>query len=339
MLKRMLAAALTPVAAVALAACGQTTNASGSGAAAAPASSGTCQGVKTATGPVSLTDSYGRKVELKKPAERVAVLEWQQTEDLLSLCVNPVAVADVKGFGTWDSAEKLPAGTTDVGTRGEPNLEALFATNPDLLIVEASTAQDEILKQLAKYGVPVLATKGADAADPIGNMEDTFKLIAQATGREERADEVLDGFDAKLAAAKKAVAGSDAAGTAFVYFDGWIDGANVAIRPFGKGSLMGALGEALGLENAWTGKVDPAYGLGQTDIEGMTKVGDATFFYTGTVDPAGDVNAALAKNAVWKAIPAVAEGRAHAFPAGIWTFGGPKSAEQVLDAYVDLLTK
>ena len=28
----------------------------------------------------------------------------------------------------------------------------------------------------------------------------------------------------------------------------------------------------------------------------------------------------------------------HAFPAGIWTFGGPRSAEQVLDAYVDLLT-
>jgi iron complex transport system substrate-binding protein len=102
---------------------------------------------------------------------------------------------------------------------------------------------------------------------------------------------------------------------------------------------MGELGEELGLKNAWTGKVDPAYGLGQTDIEGMTKVGDATFFYTGTVDPAGDVNAELAKNNVWKSIPAVAEGRAHAFPEGIWTFGGPQSAGQVLDAYVGLLTK
>jgi len=338
MFRRSIATALTPVAALAMAACGQTT-ATTEAEGPAPKASSTCEGVKTSTGPVSLTDSYGRKVELEKPAERVAVLEWQQTEALLTLCVNPVAVADVKGYNTWVSAEELPEDSTDVGTRGEPNLEALFATNPDLIVVEAYTAEDEILKQLAKYDVPVLATKGADAKDPIGNMVDTFELIAQATGREERADEVVAEFDTKLAEAKEAVADTDAAGTEFVYFDGWIDGANVAIRPFGQGSLMGELGEELGLNNAWTGEVDPAYGLGQTDIEGMTKVGDATFFYTGTVDPAGDVNAELAKNMVWMSIPAVTEDRAHAFPEGIWTFGSPKSAGQVIDAYVTLLTE
>jgi len=338
MFKRTIVAALTPVAAVALAACGQTTT-SADAKEGGVAASATCEGVETSTGPVSLADSYGRKVELDKPAERVAVLEWQQTEDLLTLCVNPVAVADVVGFRTWVSSEQLPEGTTDVGTRGEPNLEALFATNPDLIVVEAYTAEDEILEQLARYDVPVLATKGADAADPVGNMLETFELIAQATGREERAEEVIEEFDAKLAEAKEAVADSDAAGTEFVYFDGWIDGANVAIRPFGQGSLMGELGEELGLENAWSGEVDPAYGLGQTDIEGMTDVADATFFYTGTVDPAGDVNAELAMNNVWKSIPAVSEGRTHAFPEGTWTFGGPRSAVQVLDAYVDMLTE
>jgi ABC-type Fe3+-hydroxamate transport system substrate-binding protein len=338
MFRRSIAAALTPVAALALAACGQTTATTGSEDA-APKPSSTCEGVKTSTGPVSLTDSFGREVELEKPAERVAVLEWQQTEDLLTLCVDPVGVADVEGFDTWVSAEELPEGTTDVGTRREPNLEALFATDPDLIVVEAYTAEDEILEQLAEYDVPVLATKGADAKDPVGNMVDTFDLIARATGRAERAEEVVAELDATVAEAKEAVADTDAAGSEFVYFDGWIDGANVAIRPFGQGSLVGELGEQIGLKNAWTGEVDPAYGLGQTDIEGMTKVGDATFFYTGTVDPAGDVNAELAKNEVWTSIPAVAEDRAHAFPEGIWTFGGPRSASQVIDAYVDLLTK
>lgn len=337
MFTRSIAAALTPIAVLTMAACGQTT--ANDAEDAAPKASSSCEDVTTSTGAVSLTDSYGRKVELEKPAERVAVLEWQQTEELLTLCVNPVAVADAKGYRTWVSSEELPKGTDDVGTRGEPNLEALFATNPDLIVVEAYTAEDEILKQLAKYDVPVLATKGADGADPIGNMKETFELIAEATGREERADDVIEEFDANLAEAKKAIADSDAATTEFVYFDGWIDGANVAIRPFGQGSLVGELGEALGLKNAWTGEVDPAYGLGQTDVEGMTKVGDATFFYTGTVDPAGDINAELAKNKVWTSIPAVADDRSHAFPAGVWTFGGPKSATQVIDAYVDLLTK
>ncbi len=338
---RSIATALALPAALLLAACGTTEASSGDDEAPEANDSADCADDTTDTteGPVSLTDSYGRTVELDQPAERVAVLEWQQIEDVLSLCLTPVAVADPEGYATWDTAEALPDGVTDVGTRGEPNLETLFGTNPDLVIVEAYTADDEIIKQLEGYDVPVLATKGADAADPIQNMIDTFQLIAAATGREERAEVVVDDFDDALEEAREKIADADVATDSFVYFDGWIQGGNVAIRPFGQGSLMGELGESLGLTNAWEGEVDPAYGLGQTDIEGMSEVGDATFFYTGTTDPAGDVNAELAKNRVWKEIPAVADGRTYAFPAGIWTFGGPRSAEQVLDAYVDLLTQ
>lgn len=342
---RPIAAALTALSTTGLAlllvACGTTEASTGDDDAPRANDSADCADDTTATseGPVSLTDSYGRKVELDQPAERVAVLEWQQVEDVLTLCLTPVAVADAEGYATWDTAEELPEGVTDVGTRGEPNLETLFGTNPDLVIVEAYTADDEIIKQLEEYDVPVLATKGADAADPVQNMLDTFTLIAEATGREERADAVVDDFNASLEEAKETVADADLEAESFVYFDGWIQGGNVAIRPFGQGSLMGELGEELGLTNAWKGEVDPAYGLGQTDIEGMSEVGDANFFYTGTTDPAGDVNAELAKNRVWNQIPAVEEGRSYAFPAGIWTFGGPRSAQQVLDAYVDLLTE
>ena len=288
----------------------------------------------TATGPVSLTDAFGRSVELSKPAERVAVLEWQQTEDVLTLCVDPVAVADTAGFTLWNTAETLPAGAADVGTRGEPNLDALFAATPDLVIIEAYTPDDEIIAQLAAYGVPVLATKGADAADPIGQLKDTFSLIAEATGRQERAQVVLDEFTQSLASARAAVGETASAGSDFVYFDGWVQGGNVSIRPFGQGSLVGELGEELGLRNAWAGEVDPAYGLGQTDIEGMTAVGDATMFSTGTQDPDSDVMGELAKNQIWQALPAVVAGDTHTFPPGIWTFGGPRSAQQVLDAYV-----
>jgi ferric hydroxamate transport system substrate-binding protein len=339
---RSIAAALTaPLALLLLVGCGTSDADTGSDEAPKANDSADCADDTTATseGPVSLTDSYGRKVELEKPAERVAVLEWQQTEDVLTLCLTPVAVADAEGYATWNTAEELPEGVTDVGTRGEPNLETLFGTNPDLVIVEAYTAEDEIIKQLEEYDVPVLATKGADAADPVQNMLDTFELVAEATGREERADVVVDDFNASLEDAREQVAEADIATDEFVYFDGWIQGGNVAIRPFGQGSLMGELGEELGLTNAWKGEVDPAYGLGQTDIEGMSALGDATFFYTGTTDPAGDVNAELAKNRVWKQIPAVEDGRSYAFPEGIWTFGGPRSAQQVLAAYVDLLTQ
>lgn len=337
-----LAVAVAVLGLTAAAACGTTdddSEASTDTTEAAPAAEG-CDGVEAEdTGPISLTDSFGRTVELDGPAERVAVLEWQQTEDVLSLCITPVAVADTDGYSLWDTAEELPDGVTDVGTRGEPNLDTLFGTDPDLVIIEAYAVDDAIISQLEEYGVPVLATKGADAADPVANMISTFRLIADATGRGERADAVVAEFEAAHEAAIAALEGTDAEGASFVYVDGYIDGGNVALRPFGQGSLVGELGESLGLVNAWTGEVDPDYGLGNTDIEGMTTVGDATFFHTSTDDPeGGDILEALEANPIWEALPAVAEDRVHAFPPGTWTFGGPRSAIQVLEAYVDLLT-
>ncbi|MCP2265603.1 iron-siderophore ABC transporter substrate-binding protein [Promicromonospora thailandica] len=321
-----------------LAACG-TTDPGEAAPAPSEAASGDCADVTTSTGPVTLTDSFDRTVELDQPAERVAVLEWQQTEDVLSLCVNPVAVADVAGYTTWNDAEKLPEGVTDVGTRGEPNLDALYAADPDLVIIEAYTPDDEIIATLEEYDVPVLATKGADAADPIANMLDTFDLIAQATGRTERAEAVTAQFEQHLAEGKEAIAAAAPEQTDFVYFDGWVDGGNVSIRPFGQGSLIGEVGEELGLTNAWTGEVDPAYGLGQSDIEGMTAVGDATLLYTSTQEGEDDWVAELTRNDVWAGLPAVAEDRALPFPEHVWTFGGPRSAEKIVDAYVDVFTR
>ncbi len=336
----------TAAAAVALAltACG-TTNVDPAGAGGTPAPvSPSCAGDTTATstGPVSLTDGVGRQVQLAKPAARVAVLEWQQTEDVLTLCVAPVAVADPDGYGTYVSAEKLPEGVTDVGTRDEPDLDALYGTNPDLVIVEAFTADDEIITRLEGRGVPVLATIGASTADPLGNMKTVFSMIAQATGRTERADRVLEQFDAHLAQAKEKVSAAALPTSKFVFFDGWIEGGNVVVRPYGKGALLTALGEQLGMTPAWTdeiderygsGGVDPAYGLAQTDIEGLTAVGDANLFYAND-DTADNYVPELRKSPIWTSLPAVKEGRAYAFPSGVWGTGGPLSTQQAIDAYV-----
>jgi len=326
---------------LALAGCGTTSVAAPTDSA-APAASAECANdtTATATGPVSVTDAIGRTVKLDKPAARVAVLEWQQVEDALSLCVTPVAVADAAGYRQWDKAETLPEGVKDVGTRQEPNLDALFQTKPDLVVVEAQTRDDAIIGQLEKYGVPVLVTIGADAKDPVKQLLATFDLIAQATGRTERAEVVAAGMKNHLEEAKKALAAAKPESTDFVYFDGWVDGGTVSLRPFGTGSLIGAIGGELGLTNVWKGETDPAYGLGSTDIEGMTTVGSATLLHTGTDDPHSDsFITAAEKNPAWASIPAVKEKRIHAFPTGIWTFGGPRSAVKIADAYVAAFTR
>ncbi|KAB1647206.1 iron-siderophore ABC transporter substrate-binding protein [Pseudoclavibacter sp. CFCC 14310] len=344
-----IAAAAAALIAVSLTAAGcGTTTVDQSDAAASPASQSCADDTTTtSTGPVDLTDGVGRQVHLDKPAERVAVLEWQQTEDLLSLCASPVAVSDPDGYKTYVSAEKLPDQVTDIGERGEPDLDALYGANPDLIVIEAFSADDELIGKLEQRGVPVLATLGADAADPIGNMKKVFSQIGEATGRTERADQVIKEFDDHLAAAKDKVADVDLPTKSFLFFDGWIEGGNVAIRPYGKGALFTALGQQLGLEPAWTdeinaaygsGGVDPAYGLAQTDIEGLTAVGDANLFYSSDDTPDSYVTE-LEKSPIWSSLPAVQQHRSHAFPSGVWGAGGPRSNEQAIDAFVDAITQ
>lgn len=332
-----------------LAACGTTdvgSDASESGPAKASSAGCKADTTKTDQSPVDMKDMLGRDVELDHPAKRVVVLEWQQTEDLLSLCVDPVGASSTKDYTTYVSAEKLPKSTKDVGERGEPDLDSIYGLDPDLIVVEAYTKSDKVLKQLEKRDVPVLATIGADAkTGQLANMRKVFDTIAEATGRQDRAKKVLDHFDQHLADAKQEVSGLDLKPKNFVFFDGWKEGGNVVIRPYGHGALFTELGEELGLDGAWTDKidkgygsggVDPAYGLAQTDIEGLTAVGDANLFYG---DDGGEDNYVtdLKKSSIWKNLPAVKDGRATAFPAGVWGAGGPKSGEQATDAFVKVI--
>ncbi|NNN29451.1 iron-siderophore ABC transporter substrate-binding protein [Streptomyces sp. S3(2020)] len=349
--RRLAAAASTGLTLLAATACGTTdvdkaTAASSAGA--SPASKNCADDrTTTSTEPVSFTDGVGRKVTLDKPAKRIAVLEWQQIEDALTLCVTPTAVSDAKGYNTWVSAETLPDGVTDIGTREEPDLDTLYAADPDLIVVEAFDADDEMIAKLEKRGVPVMATRGADPDDPIGNMRKVFSMIGEATGRTERADQVLEEFDQHLAEAKQQVTDADLPTKDFLFFDGWLQSGNLTVRPYSDGALFTEIGKELGMTPAWTkdvnskhgdGGVDPSYGLAQTDVEGLTAVGDANLFYAND-EGAGGYVAALRKNPIWKSLPAVEEGRAHAFPARVWGAGGPRSCEQAIDAYVDVLDK
>jgi len=345
---RIVALAAVAATALALTACGTTdVGATGDDTPSASASeSCAADTTTTSSGPVSLTDSLGRTVELDKPAERVVVLEWQQTEDLLSLCVTPVGAASIDGYATYVSAETLPAGVVNVGERGEPDLDAVYGADPDLIIIEAYSTDDELLQKLEAQDVPVLATIGADGKGQIANMKKVFGMIGEATGRTERADRVLADFDEHLADAKAQVRDADLENTDFVFFDGWIESGNVVIRPYGEGALFTELGEELGLNGAWTdeindsygsGGVDPAYGLAQTDIEGLVAVGEANLVYAndGTAD---SYVTELEKNSIWTSLPAVQDGRAFEFPPGVWGAGGPRSGEQAIDAFVHVIT-
>ena len=283
------------------------------------------------TGPVTVTDARGEQVELDAPAERVVALEWAEVEMLDSLGADVVGAADPKGYATWNASAELDPGTKDVGYRAEPSIDAIMALDPDLVVLEKDGG-DALIDQL-EGTVPVLVTEGSDASRNLERMREDFLMIAEALGRTDEAEEVLDELDASFdeTAASIEAAGND--GATFAMADGWMEGSNVSIRMFGEGALFSDVAEQVGLDNAWEGKVDPMWGLGTTDVEGLSPLRDEqelTLLYSSSDEP--DVFAeGLSKNAIWKSMPFVENGDLHKLEPGTWTFGGPASVQFFLD--------
>ncbi|MDI9883451.1 iron-siderophore ABC transporter substrate-binding protein [Streptomyces sp. HNM0645] len=325
MRRLFLSAAVASAAALALTACGTTEPAA--------------DDAKKTAEPITLTDATGAEVRLDGPAEKVVGTEWNVVESLVSLGVDPVGVADVRGYRTWDTAVPLKNEPEDIGTRGEPSMDTIASLSPDL-IVATNDLPPAAVKQLREVA-PVLELRAADAADPIGRMTGNLELIAKATGTTDRAEKLRKDFDAKLAEGGKALADAGLAGTKYAFADGYVVSNQVSIRPYTSGSLVGAVNEKLGLRNAWTVRGDPSYGLAATDVEGLTKLGDVQFAYIGSDgdEASTPFTGVLAEDSVWKSLPFVKKGNVHRLPDGIWMFGGPESMGAYVDATVRALTR
>ena len=291
-------------------------------------------GAAAAGGPITLTDSRGKQITLPKPATRVVGLEWNVIEHAISLGVMPVGAADIKGYTAWVQAEPLDPSVKDVGVRGEPSIDSIAALRPDLILATDSLP-DAAVTQMEQFA-PVVFVPGGDAKDPVGQMRKNLALVAKALGKDAEANTLLAAFEAKVADGKAKLAAR--AGQKFVFADGYAEGGQVSIRPFTTGSLVSGVTQQLGLTNAWPDAGDPAYGLAQTDVEGLTKAGDVQFLYIVNDGDGGDVfGNQLATNAVWKSLPFVKAGNVHRIPDGMWMFGGPTSMERYVDAVVAAL--
>ena len=292
---------------------------------------------ETSAQPVSVTDARGKKLDLKAPATKVVGLEWGAIENLITLGVMPVGVADVKGYTNWVTAAKLDASAKDVGTRGESSVDAIAALSPDLVI----TTTDESANSIAQFEkiAPVLVIRGADAANAIPQMKTNLELIGSAIGKTDQAKQINADFDKKVAEGKQKIADAGKAGENFTMSDGYKQGSTISIRMYTTGSLLGAVMTEMGLKNGWTGAGDKDYGLAQTDLEGLTKVPDGNFLYIANDADGGDVfGGDLAGNAIWKNLPFVKADDTHRLADGIWMFGGPKSTEQFIGAAVQAVT-
>ena len=309
--------ALTTAAALALVAgCGAAGEQAGGGAEKAGAK-----------GAVSVPDIKGEQ-KLDKPAKKVVALEWTYAEDLLALGVQPAGVAEKKLYGEWvKGGPDLDKSVKDVGTRQEPSLETIKALKPDLIVTSKLRSAGNY-KQLKKIA-PTLMYDPYATKSEYEEMRSTFKHLATATGKEKEADKALADMDAKIAKAKKRIAGAKKDGEEFTVGRGYSTDGAATIEVLGDSTIPGALVPKLGLKQGWKGKPD-AYGMSKVDVEGLKPAEKSNFAYVAA--PKDDVfKKSMPKNKLWKDLDFVKKDKVYPLDPGTWFFGGPFSTAMAAD--------
>ncbi|HET8868070.1 MAG TPA: ABC transporter substrate-binding protein, partial [Agrococcus sp.] len=226
---------------------------------------------------------------------------------------------------------------TDVGTRNEPSIDSIASLAPDLIVAVAG--RDAGAYADLEAIAPVVVLQGADASAPIETMYDDLRLVGEAVGNAEAAETAITEFEAHLEELTATVEEAGLAGTPIAHMDGYENGGQVEIRPYADGALLPAAFQEIGFENGWPGEGDEQYGLGITDVEGLTALADDAHIVYLSVGSQRDVfTDQLAENAIWTGLPTVQAGNVHRLPDGIWLFGGVDSVTAYLDALVAALS-
>lgn len=307
LIHRRVTAAVAGVAALALLA-------AGCGSADEEKTSGKTRTVQTAMGPVDVPEA----------PKRVVVLDTGELDSMLTLGITPVGAvrADVaQGFPNY-----LPGDTSKikvVGTIGSPDLEAIHALNPDLILSNKARDEDHY-DDLKKIAPTVLAEK-------VGAVwRENFLLDADAVGKKAQAQQVLDDFDTR-ATAIGAKLDPPKAVASILRFTG------TEIRAYCDTSFLGTIVEKVGFtrpaSQTANGQCQSANGTwSPLSPEKLTDAnGDYLFWSTyGPVDKSTEPQTTASP--LWKSLTPVKEGKAERVNDDYWFTGvGPAAAGKVLD--------
>ncbi|MEA5598169.1 iron-siderophore ABC transporter substrate-binding protein [Rivularia sp. UHCC 0363] len=287
--------------------------------------------VAVACGNNSAVSPTDKSISAKTPS-RVVALEWVYVEDLLALGIQPVGVADIEGYQKFVNIEpQLAASVVDVGTRAEPNLEAIAQLKPDL-IISVELRHQVIYDTLSSIASTLLfnAYPSADSVNQLQEMQQTFIKIADTMKRGEQGRAILEKMQATFKQAEKQLSDLKIANKKFIL--GQFSDSAPQLRLFTDNAMAVQIIKKIGLENAWQGKFD-AFGFNTVWIEALPKVEAANFIYITT-----DSNIywqQLQNNPVWKGLKFVQENRVYPIASDTWVFGGPLSAEILVNKIVN----
>ena len=229
-------AAIAAIAALGLAACS-------SGAAPSSQSSAASGDTASATQASSVTiDANDGMVEINLPVTRAASLDNRTFEVLQQWDVELVAAPKklIPSTITAFNGE----GVADVGMHREPNLEALVAAEPDLIISgQRFTKFDSQIKELAP-DVPLINLEPRDGQPFDKELIRQVTDLGEIFGKQAEAKKLVDDFNASIERAKNAYDGT----STVMAVD--VSGGNIGYVAPGKGRTWGPVFDLLDLKPA-----------------------------------------------------------------------------------------
>ncbi|MFI6053360.1 ABC transporter substrate-binding protein [Streptomyces violascens] len=288
-----------------------------------PSSTGSSHLVKTAMG----------DVRVKEHPQRVVVLDTAELDSAITLGVKPVGAthADVaSGFLDYLPKDKV-AGIKDVGAMMSPGLESVAALGPDLILTSKVRHGDKYA-ELSKIA-PTVMTESTGYP-----WKQNFQLHALALGRTAEAKAVTDEYGAHVRELTARLGGPAKAAALKVNVVRFVEGAD--IRIYGRKNYIATVLADVGLGRPAV--VDRAKDGFSYDVspERIDLADADVIFHTTYGDPAKAKATQTLGSALWKGLPAVRAGRAHAVDDQLWIQGiGYGAAEAILRELGELLPR
>lgn len=266
------------------------------------------------------------ETEVPTDPQRVVVLDSSFLDAALALEVTPVGATEAEaGAGMPEYlADEVPE-IEAVGLTDEPNIEAIAALRPDL-ILGARVRHEALYDELSDIA-PTVFTESSGT-----NWKEGLEVTAEALGATEEADELVAAHEARAAeiGEEAGAAGRHASIVRFLLPD--------EIRIYGpdtfSGSVLADVGFELG-DHEWD-----EYSMTYISPEQLGRADADVVFGTsyGGRDTEAFEEAFGPVEPLWMAVPAVAEGRQHWVEDDIWMLGiGPLGAGLILDDIEALL--
>jgi iron complex transport system substrate-binding protein len=284
---------------------------------------------KAASAPYTVKHAMG-ETTIKETPKRVVVLVNDAVEAALSVGIKPVGM--VKAWGVEPIYEHLKGkldGVEIIGDESQPNLEAIAALKPDLIIGN-KLRQEKIYDQLSRIAPTVFSNR--TNSDVLIN----YKLYAEALNHKAEGDKQLADFDQRIKQFREKMGDKLNTKVSLIRFY-----VGDKVRIHYADSFGGGLLKLIGLQRpAVQDKTTFADIIGKERIPELDA--DVLFYFT-LLDEKGattQTEEQWLNDPLWKNLDVVKKGKVYKVNDGIWnSSGGLIAANLMLDDLEKYLLK